>query len=180
LLGSIPKLVTMELYEGLITRRSIRKYTGSRIKDDEILAMVKAGMYAPSANNRRPWHFIIIDDHVIMEKISKVHPYASMLAEASHAIVICGDEKLQNGPFYYPLDCSAATQNILLAAHSMGYGAVWIGVHPREKRVKAISELFGLPEHIRPVSVVSIGVPLFIPEKQPERFEPEKIRRNIW
>ena len=145
-----------------------------------ILAIVKAGMFAPSANNRRPWHFIIVDDQSTLDRIRNVHPYASMLSEASHAIVICGDETLQNGPLYYPLDCSAATQNILLAAHSMGYGAVWLGVHPREERVKAISEIFGLPRHIKPVSIVSIGVPVSIHEKQPERFEPEKIRRNSW
>ena len=68
---------------------------------------------------------------IMMEKIMEVHPYSSMLAEASHAIVVCGDETLQNGPGYYTLDCSAATQNILLAAHALGYGAVWLGVEPR-------------------------------------------------
>jgi nitroreductase len=170
----------MELYEGLLTRRSIRKYTGARINDPDILAIVKAGMFAPSANNRRPWHFIIVDDRNILDRIRKVHPYSSMLPEASHAIVICGDETLQNGPLYYPLDCSAATQNILLAAHAMGYGAVWLGVYPRDERVKAISYIFCLPRHIKPVSIVSVGVPVTILEKQPDRFEPKKIRRNSW
>jgi nitroreductase len=81
---------------------------------------------------------------------------------------------------YYPLDCSAATQNILLAAHAMGYGAVWLGVHPRKERVAAISELFGLPRHIIPVSIVSAGVPAKLPANMPDRFEPQKIRRNRW
>jgi nitroreductase len=172
--------IIMELYQGLLTRRSLRKYTGDVIDDKSIEALVRAGMYAPSARNKRPWHFIIVDDRKIMEKIMKVHPYSAMLAWASHAIVVCGDEKLHNGPGYYLLDCSAATQNILLAAHSFGFGAVWLGVEPKPDRIKAISEIFGLPQHIHPVSIISVGIPHQPVEKIPNRFEPEKIRRNIW
>ncbi|MCX6330054.1 MAG: nitroreductase family protein [Bacteroidia bacterium] len=170
----------MELFEGLISRCSIRKYTGERIDEAKITAIIKAGMYAPSARNKRPWHFIVIDDREVMKKIMKVHPYSSMLAEASHAIVVCGDEKMENGPGYYKLDCSAATQNILLAAHSMNLGAVWLGVEPRWERIKAISSILGLPQHVHPLSIVSVGVPVKIPKERPERFEPEKIRRNKW
>lgn len=170
----------MELFEGLLSRRSIRRYTGEKIDETIIISVVRAGMYAPSANNKRPWHFIVVDDREVFEKIMKVHPYSSMLSEASHAIIVCGDEKLQNGPGYYVLDCSAATQNILLAAHALGFGAVWLGVEPRSDRKKAISEIFGLPEHVHPVSIVSIGVPIKIAGKMPSRFEPGKIRRNRW
>ena len=170
----------MELFEGLLSRRSIRKYTGEKIDEEVIRSMIKAGMYAPSANNRRPWHFIIVDEREILDKIMKVHPYSSMLSEASHAVIVCGDEKLENGPGYYVIDCSAATQNILLAAHALGYGAVWLGVEPRSERKNAIRQIFGLPDHIHPVSIISIGVPVKIPEKIPSRFEPEKIRKNRW
>jgi nitroreductase len=170
----------MELYEGLISRRSLRRYTGESTGEDKIRKIIRAGMYAPSARNRRPWHFIVIDDRAIMKKIMAVHPYSSMLAEASHAIVVCGDDKLENGPGYYKLDCSAATQNMLLAAHSMDLGAVWLGVEPREERKKAVSSILGLPDHVHPLSIVSIGVPVKIPAEIPERFEPEKIRRNSW
>ncbi len=170
----------MELYEGLLTRRSIRKYTGGRIKEDEIESIIKAGMYAPSANNKRPWQFIVVDDRKLMNRIMEVHPYSAMLSRASHAILICGDESLQNGPMYYPLDCSAATQNILLAAHAMGYGAVWLAVHPRRERIDAVSKIFGLPSQIIPVSIASVGIPVQLTDKQPDRFEPEKIRRNHW
>jgi nitroreductase len=170
----------MELFEGLISRRSIRKYTGERIDEAKIKEIIKAGMYAPSARNKRPWHFIVIDDREVMKKIMKVHPYSSMLAEASHAIVVCGDDKIENGPGYYKLDCSAATQNILLAAHSMDLGAVWLGVEPRGERIKAVSSILGLPMHIHPLSIVSVGVPVKIPKEIPERFEPERIRRNHW
>ena len=170
----------MELYDGLLTRRSIRKFTGGRVDDEIIIKIVKAGMYAPSANNTRPWHFIIVDDREIIGSIMKVHPYSSMLSEASHAIVVCGDEKLQNGPGYYVLDCSAATQNILLAAHALGFGAVWLGVEPKDDRKKAIKNILGLPDYIHPVSIISLGIPVKIPEKVPLRFEPKKIRRNRW
>ena len=170
----------MELIEGLFSRRSIRKYTGDKINEEKIRQLVKAGMYAPSANNTRPWHFIIVDDRELLNRIMEVHPYSKMLSEASHAIVVCGDEKLQNGPGYYLLDCSAATQNILLAAHSMGLGAVWLGVEPRSERKKAVREIFGLPEYIHPVAIISVGVPVKISEKIPSRFEPDKIRKNCW
>lgn len=170
----------MELYEGLISRRSIRKYTGKKIDEEKIMAILKAGMYAPSARNRRPWHFIVIDDRKVMSRIMELHPYASMLSEASHAIVVCGDQKLENGPGYYRLDCSAATQNILLAAHSLGLGAVWLGIEPRQERIEGISALMGLPPHVKPLSVISLGIPVKIPTEIPDRFEPEKIRRNRW
>ena len=170
----------MELYEGIISRRSIRNYTGEKVDEEIITSIIRAGMYAPSARNRRPWHFIVIDDRGIMKKIMEVHPYSSMLAEASHAIVVCGDKKLENGPGYYKLDCSAASQNMLLAAHSKGLGAVWLGVEPREERIKAVSNILGLPSYIVPVSIISIGKPKKYPSSLPERFEEKKIRRNNW
>jgi nitroreductase len=176
----VEKNLGMELYEGLIARRSIRRYTGEKISTEAIERIVKAGMYAPSARNTRPWHFVIIDDRTVMKKITEFHPYASMLLQASHAIAVCGDELLHNGPGYYPLDCSAATENILLAAHALGYGAVWVGIHPKPDRIKALSELLGLPEHVHPVSLISVGVPEKVTLPQPQRFEKEKIRYNHW
>jgi len=170
----------MELYEGLISRRSIRRYKSGKISEEIIIKLIRAGMYAPSARNKRPWHFIVIGDSKILKKIMDIHPYSSMLSEASHAIAVCGDEKLENGPGYYKLDCSAATQNILLAAHSMGLGAVWLGIEPRIERVDGLSLILGLPGHIHPLSVVSLGIPAEIPEGIPDRFEPEKIRWNKW
>lgn len=170
----------MELFEGLISRRSIRKYTGEKIEEEKIREIIKAGMYAPSANNKQPWHFIIIDDRKTLNSIMSVHPYSSMLEMASHAVVVCGDDKLQNGPGYYILDCSAATQNILLAAHSMGFGAVWLGIEPREERVRDISLILDLPSHIHPVSIISIGVPTSSRIVIPERYKEDRIRKNCW
>jgi nitroreductase len=103
-----------------------------------------------------------------------------MLAEASHAIVVCGDDKLENGPGYYKLDCSAASQNILLAAHAMKLGAVWLGVEPRLERVEAVSSILCLPDHVHPLSIISVGIPSGEIPGAPDRFEARKIRRNRW
>ena len=170
----------MELFEGIITRRSVRNYTGEKIGEEKIELVLKAGMYAPSARNCRPWHFIVIDNREVLNRIMAVHPYSSMLKDASHAIAVCGDTEAENGPGYHRLDCSAATQNILLAAHSLGLGAVWLGVTPREERIKAISEILSLPSHVIPVSIVSLGVPSKNLPPIPDRFEKSKIRRNGW
>ncbi|HRT89652.1 MAG TPA: nitroreductase family protein [Bacteroidales bacterium] len=170
----------MELYEGLLSRRSIRRYTGGKIPEADIEKIIRAGMYAPSANNKRPWHFIVVDDREILNRIMEAHPYAGMLSKASHAIVVCGDLDKQNAPGYYLLDCSAAIQNVLLAIHALGYGGVWLAVEPRMERINAVSEILGLPAHVRPVAVISAGIPSGKPPKIPQRFEPGKIRRNKW
>jgi nitroreductase len=170
----------MELYEGIISRRSIRNYTGEIVDEEIIKSIIRAGMYAPSARNRRPWHFIVINDRNVMKRIMEVHPYSSMLAEASHAIVVCGDKELENGPGYYRVDCAAASQNLLLAAHSKGLGAVWLGVEPRKERIEAVSNILGLPPHIVPVSIISIGIPAKTSSVMPDRFEEQKIRMNKW
>lgn len=173
-------MAEMDLLEGIFSRRSIRNYTGGKIPAEHITEIIRAGMYAPSARNRRPWHFIVIDDKSIFARVMKIHPYSAMLSGASHAVLVCGDTLLENGPGYYRLDCSAATQNILLASHAMGYGAVWLGVEPREERIMAFRELFNLPLHIQPLALVSIGIPSSNSENLPDRFEPEKIRLNKW
>ncbi len=169
----------MELYEGLLTRRSIRAYKPDKIEYREVEDIVKAGMYAPSAVNCQPWHFIIIDDREIFQQIMDIHPYSKMLKDAQYAVVVLGDEQLQHGPGYWVVDCAAVTQNILLAAHSKGIGSVWLGLHPREQRKQGIKELFSLPQHIQPFSIISLGYPDEEPE-QPDRFKKDRIHHNQW
>ena len=113
--------------DAIRTRRSIRKYTGEPIAQPVRQAILEAAFCAPSAMNRRPFHFVSITDRALMQQLSDLHPYAKMLPQADWAILVCGDESV-SGPFYMD-DCAAATQNILLAAHSLGVGAVWCGVH---------------------------------------------------
>ncbi len=169
----------MEILEGIITRRSIRKYTDKKISDDQVQMLLKAGMYAPSARNQQPWHFLVITDRKVLNQLSEIHPYAKMLTEAQLAIVVCGDETLELSTGYWVVDCSVATQNILLAAHGMGLGAVWLGLHPREERKQAIRDFFKLPDHIQPLSIISVGYPNEIKE-MPDRFKTERIHYNKW
>jgi nitroreductase len=169
----------MELYEGLITRRSIRAFKPDDIPYKEIEEIIRAGMYAPSAVNCQPWHFMVVDDSEIFRKIMDIHPYSKMLADAQYAVMVLGDENLQHGPGYWAVDCAAATQNILLAAHSRGIGSVWLGLHPREQRKEGIKKLFNLPEHIQPFSLIALGYPDEKPET-PQRFKKNRIHYNQW
>jgi len=169
----------MEVIEAILTRRSIRKYSREKITDNKIEIILKAAMYAPSAMNQQPWHFIVIDDREKLNRIMEVHPYSKMLKEAGLAILVCGDERLQLSKGYWVVDCGAATQNLLLAAHGIGLGAVWLGVHPREERKSGIRKIFHLPDHVQPFSLISIGYPA--EEKLfPQRFKPERIHKNSW
>ncbi len=146
---------------------------------EQIESVIRAAMYAPSAVNRQPWHFIVINDRDIMARIMEVHPYSKMLMTAGHAILVCGDEKLQYDSGYWIADCGAATENLLLAATSLGLGSCWIGVYPREHRMNALREIFALPPHIQPFALVSVGYPA--EEKStPERFDRGKIFLNRW
>ncbi|MGE0090789.1 MAG: nitroreductase family protein [Bacteroidales bacterium] len=169
----------MEIIEGIITRRSIRKYTDKKISSDKVSEILNAAMHTPSARNQQPWHFLVITDKKILNQLAEIHPYAKMLTQAQLAILVCGDETLELSSGYWVVDCSAATQNILLAAHGLGIGAVWLGLHPREERKSAIRELFKLPTHIQPLSLISLGYP---DEKRSvsDRFKPERIHYNAW
>jgi nitroreductase len=169
----------MEAMEAIFTRRSIRRYTDEPITEEQIEILLKAAMAAPSAGNAQPWHFIVISDHAILEEITKFHPYSEMLHQAPLAILVCGDEKLENHPGHWEQDCSAATQNMLLAAHANGLGAVWLGIEPDRERIEKTSHMVDLPAHIHPVSLVAIGNPAET-RRQSNRFKPERIHRNRW
>ncbi|HDR68719.1 MAG TPA: nitroreductase family protein [Bacteroidaceae bacterium] len=163
----------------IFNRRSIRRYTDKKIESVKINLLLKAAMYAPSAVNKQPWHFVVIDDRSLMLKVTEIHRNAGMLKNASHAIVICGDLKLQHDEGYWVVDCGAATENLLLAAHVLGLGACWVGLHPREARENAVAALLDLPSHVRPFALVSLGYPA---EKipRPERFKADRIHLNTW
>ena len=163
----------------ILDRRSIRRFTDQKISEEQLFHLLTAAMYAPSAVNRQPWHFVVIDDPELMEKIMEVHPHARMLQTASHAIVVCGDEKQQHDDGYWVVDCGAATQNLLLAAFTMGLGSCWVGLHPRETRKLAFSKLLNLPSHILPFALVALGYP-DEQKKRPDRFQSGKVKHNGW
>jgi nitroreductase len=163
----------------ILTRRSIRKYKPGILPREKIDEILKCAQYAPSAVNKQPWHFIVIDDKQVFKKIMDIHPYSKMLDTASHAIVVCGDEKLQHDDGYWIADCGAATQNILLAAHSLGIGSCWVGLYPRQQRMKDISELLNIPGHVKPFALITLGYP-DEQKKHPERYSKEKVSHNYW
>ena len=101
----------------LFARRSIRKYTGEPVTDDEITSLLEAGMAAPSASNRKPWHFCLIVDKTALKNLAEAHPYGKMLAQAELAIAVCGDPAISS---WWVQDCTAATENILVAASGLG------------------------------------------------------------
>jgi len=169
----------MEILNGILTRRSIRKYTDGLISREKMEKLIKYGMYAPSARNSQPWHFVLLNDRKIFLKVEEFQPHTLMLKHAQWGIVVCGDDQLAHTPDYWPVDCAAATENILLAAHGMGFGAVWLGIYPRPERVSAMKDLLNLPPYIHAFSIVSVGYPdQILPN--PERFHPERIHLNQW
>jgi len=169
----------MNPIDWIISRRSIRKYTNAKLSKEQIETLLRAGMYAPSAVNKQPWHFVVLDDTATFEEIIAVHPHASMLRGASHAILVCGDLNLQHDDGYWIVDCGAVTENILLAAHGMGLGGCWIGIHPREARKAALAKVLELPGNVVPFALISLGYPA---EKKdtPERFTVSKVHHNHW
>ena len=136
----------MNALDAILSRRSVRKYDHRELSQDVVKELIKYGMYAPSACNKQPWHFIIIRDRKILDEIAEFHPNGKMLRNTNCAILVCGDEVKAHGKGYWPVDCSAATQNILLAAHAKGIGTCWIGIYPREERVATMKRLMNLPE----------------------------------
>ena len=169
----------METLNAIFTRRSIRKFLDRTIPGELIQEVIKAGMYAPSARNTQPWHFIVINERKLLNKIPAIHPFADMCYQASHAILVCGDSQIEKLEGYVAINCAAATQNILLAAHDKGLGAVWLGVYPRKERMEPVAKMFELPENIIPVSLIALGYPAEIKDS-PERFKEERIHCNKW
>lgn len=169
----------METMDTILSRRSIRKYLPKPVTRDLIEKIIKAGMNAPSAGDEQPWHFIIIDKHDLLQEISETHPYAKMLKDAPVAILVCGDLDVLKFKDLWVQDCSAASENMLLAAHDMRLGAVWIGVYPAENLVKEVQNILNIPQHIVPFSIIGIGYPA--EEKTGRlRYDKSKVHNNGW
>jgi len=161
----------------IFERRSIRSYTNKEVSDEAVKELLKAAMAAPSAGNQQPWEFIVTRDSQTFQEIMNIHSYAQSLKEAQVAIVVCGDTAKEKYPGYWVQDCSAATQNILIKAENLGLGAVWLGVHPIDDRVKGVKEIFNLPETVIPLSIISIGYPAQKPEPA-NRYDESRIHMN--
>jgi nitroreductase len=169
----------MDVLEAIKTRRSIRTYQARPVPDELIEQVIAAAMMAPSARNGQPWQFVVIDDRTLLDRVPEFHPHAEMARHAPVGILVCGDLKREASPGYWPIDCAAATQNLLLAAHALGLGAVWTGVYPRQPRMDGFRTLLNLPEHIVPHTFVPLGYPAERPTST-DRYEPARVHRNGW
>lgn len=148
--------------EAIKARRSIRKFKRDKpVTKEQLDCLLHAAMLAPSACNTRPWEFIAITKREVLDDIARVHPYAGMCRTATAAIIVVAlpqeDSELPKG--FFPQDCGAATENILLEAAAMGLGTCWCGVYPKEERIAEIAELFDIREPKIPFNVIAIGVP---------------------
>jgi nitroreductase len=169
----------MNTLQAIRTRRSVRSFTPKPVAEEAVEEILRAAMSAPSAGNEQPWQFVVIDDRRTLDGITEVNPNARMCKEAQMAILVCGDTTREKYPGFWVQDCSAATQNILLAAHDQGLGSVWTGIYPIEERVRGFRRLLGLPEHIVPFCLVPLGYAARGPP-QVDRFQKERVHRNRW
>lgn len=165
--------------ENIMTRTSIRQYKNQPVEQEKIDVLLKAAMAAPSAVNLQPWHFIVIDDKATIDQLSGRQP-----TNAPLLIALCGDTDktmMPDGktklPDFWIEDISAATENLLLAAHALGLGAVWTGVYPAMDRVDEVAKVLNCPKNIVPLAVVRVGYPDESPEPK-DKFKEENISYN--
>ena len=164
----------------IMTRTSIRQYTDEPVSKENIETMLRAGMAAPTAVNRQPWHFVVVTNRDKLNALATANRGTSMAAKAPLAIVVCGDmEKAmpRTGQGFWVQDCSAATENILLAANALGLGAVWTGLFPNEERAKAVRDVVKAPENIVPLCTIVIGHPAEHPQPK-DKWKPENVSYN--
>lgn len=163
--------------DNIATRTSIRDYEARPVEKEKVEKMLRAAMAAPTAMNKQPWHFVVVDQRSMLDSLAAANPNAKMLLKAPLAIVVCGDmDKVieGGGRDFWIQDASAATENLLLAAHAMGLGAVWTGAYPSEERSKAISATLSLPDNLVPLNMIVIGYPAEHPQPK-DKFKEENI-----
>ncbi len=167
--------------EFIFGRRSVRAFAPGAIDDATVTHLLQAAMAAPSAVARDPWRFVVIRSQPTLSAIASALPNGSMLAAAPLGIVVCGDlEVAHDHQLSYLLqDCSAAIENLLLAAHALGLGACWLGVHPREERIRKLREILSLPPSVIPVAGIALGRPGEAKEPR-TRFNRDYVHWEKW
>jgi nitroreductase len=162
-------------------RRSIRLYSPEAVSEAEVQKLLEAAMAAPSAAAKDPWRFVVVRNRQTLADIVAALPNGQMLAGAALGIAVCGelpaahDQQLS----YLLQDCSAAIENLLLAAHILGLGACWLGVHPREQRMNALKKILSLPPSVIPVACIAIGHPAEAKEPR-TRFNRDYVHSEKW
>lgn len=172
------------MLENIASRKSVRSYTGASVPDEMVEKLLRAAMAAPSAKNRQPWAFVVVDDRSLLDELASRLKYAKMLSQAPLAIVVCAETAtvLSDGTVvenrFWEQDASAATENLLLAAEALGLGAVWTAASDDE-RSSIVRQALDMPESVMPLCVVSIGFPAGNEEPK-DKWNPAKIHRNGW
>ena len=167
--------------DNIATRTSIRDYEARPVEKEKIEKMLRAAMAAPTAMNKQPWHFVVVDQRNVLDALAGANPYAKMLKKAPLAIVVCGntDKMIEGGGRdFWIQDASAATENLLLAAHAMGLGAVWTGAYPSEERCISISKVLSLSDNLIPLNMIVVGYPAEHPQPK-QKFKEENISYNV-
>jgi len=167
------------LDDPVFSRRSIRRYTGEPVTDEQVERLLRAAMAAPSAGNQQPWSFVVVRDRETLDAVPAFQPYAAMMPKAPVALVVCGHPKGCKWPQMWAQDCAAATENVLIEAAALGLGAVWLGVHPLEEREAGLRALLGIPADVVPFAIVPVGNPA--EGKGPsERYDPARVHSERW
>lgn len=164
------------------SRRSVRHYTGQAVSKKDLETLVKAGMAAPTAMDKRPWAFVIVTDEATLQKLAAGLPSSKMIVQAKSAIVVCGvmtKAGWGESRDVWVQDCSAATENILLAAEAMGWGAVWTGMYPSVQRVEYVQRILGIPREVIPLNVIAVGYPTG-EDRPKDKFDPSNIHWDKW
>lgn len=172
----------MEAIQALLTRRSVRQFIpDAPISDETVETLLRAAMTAPTARNCRPWHFVVVRDKAQLQKLKAAHPHAGMLDKASLAIAICGStqDACLNDIGYLVIDTAAATQNLLLAAHALGLGGVWLGMYPNDDRALPAAAALNLPEGQKVLHLVALGTPAAQPEPL-DRYDASRVHHDRW
>jgi len=163
------------MIEAIEIRRSVRKYKKDEpVTREQINQLLEAAMKAPSACNSRPWEFIAVTRRDALDEIARVHEFAKMCETATAVIIVVAIPQTGIPSGFFPQDCGAATENILLEAAAMGLGTCWCGVYPRENHIASMRRLFNIPEPKIPFNIIAIGTPNESP-KQRGFFEKSKV-----
>lgn len=173
---------TAIVLQNIASRKSVRHFAQEPVTQEQLQTLAHAAMAAPTACNKQPWAVIAINDRTMLDSLCAGLPYAKMLAEAQAAMIVCGDlsKALEgDGAQFWIQDCSAATENLLLAAEAMRLGAVWTAVYPDPERMAIVNKVLNLPENIIPLNVIPIGHPTG--EDQPkDKWIDENYHLNKW
>jgi nitroreductase len=160
----------------IFSRRSIRVYTDEPVSDQDVRSLLEAGMAAPSGSNRKPWHFVVVRDREVLQALARAHPFGKMIGHAAVGIAVCGDPGVSD---WWVQDCTAATENILIAVAGLGLGGVWLGCHGRPEREQAVREVLGIPQRIGVLSLLSIGHPAEEKEARTQ-YDPARLHEDRW